>query len=93
MTHSWTEKQLEELFKAVANRRRVFILRYLRRVREASVGDIASHLKLSLSTTSRHLNTLERSGFLFERQKSLTVFYSINPQCESRVHAILKIIT
>jgi DNA-binding transcriptional ArsR family regulator len=71
-------QQLEKIFKALANRRRLAIIFYLRRVTEANVGDIAKEIKLSLRATSRHLVQLERSGILEKRQKCKKVFY----QCQ-----------
>jgi len=73
------EAELERLLKALANRRRLAILNLLRRRREANVGDIAEAIKLSLTSTSKHLLILERAGFAEKEQKSLQVFYRFAP--------------
>ncbi len=50
-----TERELEKQLKALANRRRLAILKYLKSKREASVGDIAEEINLSFKSTSKHL--------------------------------------
>ena len=49
------EKEFERHLKALANRRRLAILRYLKKHREAPVGEIAHEIKLSFKATSKHL--------------------------------------
>lgn len=74
-------KELEKQLKALANSRRLKILKYLEKVGKASVTDIAGEIKLSFKSTSRHLAVL-RAGEIVERdQQSLMVFYSLaNPK-------------
>ena len=74
------EKQLERIFKAFANRRRLAILAYLKKAGEASVGDIAVHIKLSIKATSRHLSILFASGLIEREQRSVQAFYSLSAQ-------------
>ena len=69
------EKELEKVLKALANKRRVFILKYLKRVGSASVGEIAETIKLSLKSTSRHLAVFSSADILEREQVGLTVFY------------------
>ena len=71
------EKQLEIILKALANRRRLAILAYLKRDREAKVGDVAAEIDLSFAATSRHLIILERSGILDREQRDKEAFYRI----------------
>ena len=52
------EKELEWILKALANRRRLGILRVLKQNREATVGDIAAEIRLSFRSTSKHLGVL-----------------------------------
>jgi DNA-binding transcriptional ArsR family regulator len=68
-------KHLEKIFKALANRRRLAIVFYLKRAPGANVGGIAAEIKLSLRATSRHLVQLERAGILEKEQRSKEVFY------------------
>ena len=45
------EKEIERILKALANRRRLAIVRYLRRTREATVGDIANEISVAVRCT------------------------------------------
>lgn len=71
------EVAVERQLKVLANRRRLAIIYLLRRKRGLTVQDIADTIHLSLTATSRHLNMLERAGFLEKEQRSLEVFYRI----------------
>lgn len=71
------EKTFERSFKALANRRRLAILLFLKKRREATVGDIAEAIKLSFKSTSRHLAVLANAGVIDREQRSLNVFYHI----------------
>jgi DNA-binding transcriptional ArsR family regulator len=82
-------KELEKIFKAVANRRRIAMIGYLRSVHRANVGRIAFEMALSLNATSRHLMILERAGFLDREQRALEVFYRIAASPGEPVRTIL----
>ena len=71
------EVELERGLKVLANRRRLAILNLLRKKKNITVGAIAGSMRLSLTATSRHLNMLERAGFLEKEQRSLEVYYRI----------------
>ena len=68
-------KEYELVLKALANRRRLAILSFFKKKNEATVGDIARHIKLSFTSTSKHLNILARVDLLDKRQRGLEVFY------------------
>lgn len=68
-------KEYERILKALANRRRLSIITFLKKRREATVGEIAEHIKLSFTSTSKHLNTLARTDILDKRQQGLEVYY------------------
>ena len=72
------EKELERVFKALANKRRLAILSFLRKKKRANVGEIAEAIKLSFRSTSRHLSVLTLSGILEKEQNSLYVVYSFS---------------
>lgn len=74
-TNYMKDKELESDLKALANRRRLAIVRFIKKKKEASVGDIADEIKLSLKSTSRHLAVLFSAGLLEREQRSLQVFY------------------
>lgn len=83
-------KKLERLNKAVANRRRLAILAYLKKEGEAPVWDIAEAIKLSLKATSQHLGVLRASDLVLWEQRSLQVFYRLAPTPHPVVEAVLK---
>lgn len=70
-------KDLEKLCKALANRRRLAILKYLNGRTKASVGDIAAEIKLQVKSTSKHLRILAACDLVEHEQQSLYVFYSL----------------
>jgi len=71
-------KDYEKILKALANRRRLQILKYLKDKNVASVTVLANHLKLSFKSTSKHLGVLFGAGVVDKEQKSLSMFYSIS---------------
>jgi DNA-binding transcriptional ArsR family regulator len=70
-------KEYEKTLKALANRRRLQIIKYLKDKKTATVTDIAGHLKLSFKSTSKHLAVLFGAGIVDKEQKSLSMFYSV----------------
>jgi len=71
-------KELEKPLKALANRRRLAILKYLKDKREASVGEIAGAIHLSLTATSKHLAILSALDIVERDQRSLQMFYRLS---------------
>ena len=69
------EKILEREYKALANRRRLAILRLLKSKKCATVGEIAGDIRLSFKATSKHLNILYGAGLVDKEQQSLSVQY------------------
>ena len=86
------EKELEKVLKALANKRRVAILKYLKRVGKASVGNIAEAIKLSFRATSRHLVILSVADILEKKQEGLAVFYFLSKTSHPIVSKLLSII-
>ncbi|TSC68034.1 MAG: hypothetical protein G01um101472_187 [Parcubacteria group bacterium Gr01-1014_72] len=70
-------RELERVLKALANRRRLGILKFLKLKKEAIVGEIAEAIRLSFKSTSRHLSILSGAGVVEREQRSTEVFYSI----------------
>ncbi|MBP6905035.1 MAG: winged helix-turn-helix transcriptional regulator [Candidatus Pacebacteria bacterium] len=79
------EKHLEKILKALANKRRLSILKYLKSKPRASVGTIAGAIKLSFKSTSKHLSVLANVELLEKEQVGLTVYYKVK-----RSHASLQ---
>ena len=71
------ERSIETLFKALANRRRRKIIRYLKKHEEKPVSDIAGSIGLSIRSTSKHLLILSNADLVSEKKDGLYVFYRI----------------
>ena len=80
---------LEPVLKVLANRRRLAILEFLKKRKEATVGTIANSIKLSFTSTSKHLRLLDRAGILDKEQVGLEVSYSIVPSMHRIIVAVL----
>jgi DNA-binding transcriptional ArsR family regulator len=86
-------KEIERVLKAMANRRRLAIVKYLKSEKEATVGDISGEIKLSFRSTSKHLNTLHSADVVEKEQRGSCVYYSLSPNSHRLVQAILAYIT
>lgn len=82
-------KEIELIIKALANRRRLAIIKFLKNHREASVGEIAGQIRLSFKATSKHLNILARVDLLDKEQRSLTVFYRLQSSQKPFVKSLI----
>ncbi len=63
--------------KALANRRRLMIIKYLQGTKSASVGAIAEKIDLSFKATSKHLGILHANDIVEREQISLTMKYRL----------------
>jgi len=72
------EKQFEKVLKALANGRRLAIVKYLNNKKEAMVGDIAEKIKLSFTATSKHLGVLFSADIVEREQRSLQMWYRLS---------------
>jgi len=73
-------KKMEKILKALANSRRLAILKFLKKNKEASVNDISETIKLSFKATSKHLAILFQSNILEREQKSFYGMYRLKEQ-------------
>ena len=85
-------KKLEKTLKALANRRRLAILAYLKRLGEAKVGAVAQEIGLSIKATSRHLVLLSRAGIVEREQRGLEAFYSLADRQETVVECVASVL-
>lgn len=85
-------KEYEKTLKALANKRRLEIVKYLKNKKEASVGDIADHIKLSFKATSKHLSVLFAADLVEKEQRSLSAFYYINPSLPYMARTVISIV-
>ena len=66
-------KELQKILKALANRRRLAILKFLKSNRTVNVSQIAEEINLSFKSTSRHLAILLARDILEKEQIGLEV--------------------
>ena len=85
-------KDLEKILKALANRRRLAIIKYLKNNREAPVGEIAGAIRLSFRSTSKHLGILSAADIIDKEQRNLQIFYRLADNQKPAVSAILKLV-
>lgn len=85
-------KDLERPLKALANRRRFAILKYLKQNGEAPVADIAGAIHLSFRSTSKHLAVLTAADIVQREQRSLQAFYRISADLPPSAQVILKLV-
>ncbi len=79
----------EKVLKAVANRRRLAILKFLKNQRDAAVGEIAHQIRLSFKATSKHLNILANADLLEKDQRGLAVYYELSPKQPQFIKSLL----
>ena len=87
-----TNDNLERILKALANKRRLAILKYLQQRKEATVAEIAKAIRLSFKSTSRHLSILAAADILEKEQRSLQVFCRIGRVQKEAAQRILSIL-
>ena len=86
------KEEMERSLKALANKRRLAILRFIKKEKEATVGSIAEEIHLSFKATSRHLGVLSSADILEKEQRSLRGFYHIAdnlPESARRIISLL----
>ena len=85
-------KNLERVFRGLANRRRLHIIQFLLRKKEASVSEIAEEIRLSFKSTSKHLLALRQLDILDNRQEQLRVFYRVSGSLSPLMRGVIKYI-
>ncbi len=69
--------ETEHILKALANRRRLAIVRFLKRNKQANVGQIAAEMKISFKAVSNHLTRLQTADLVSSEKIGLMVFYRL----------------
>jgi DNA-binding transcriptional ArsR family regulator len=82
-------QETEKILKALANRRRLTILKLLSNNSKSSVGHIAKEIKLSFKATSKHLGILLNAGILEREQVNLLMYYSLVRPTSSIVRSVV----
>ncbi|MBI5220931.1 MAG: winged helix-turn-helix transcriptional regulator [Candidatus Liptonbacteria bacterium] len=85
-------RELEKCLKALANRRRLAILKYLQKKKEASVAAISEEIELSFRSTSKHLQILASLDILEREQRSLQMFYYLAAKQKPAVRHTLSLL-
>ena len=80
---------MEKVLKLTGNKRRLMILSLLKKKSEATVGEIANSIKLSLTATSRHLALLRALDIVDKEQRGLEVYYFLSKNKSRIVRNIL----
>ena len=70
-------KELLQQHRALGNKKRLAILSFLKRNKSVHVTEIASGIRLSLRSTSKHLQVLYKAGFLETDKRYVYVYYRI----------------
>lgn len=68
----------ERLFKALANRRRLAILLYLDRVREATLVQISEEFRLPYKTVAWNLRKLLQVDLVEAERRGIIVYHSLS---------------
>ena len=82
-------KEFERALKALANKRRLGIIKYLKVHHQAAAGDLAAAIKLSFRSTSKHLGILKAADIVESEQRSRLVFYSLTRPHSGLVKAVI----
>ena len=85
-------KELERTLKSLANKRRLEIVQFLKRNREASVGELAEAISLSFRSTSRHLAVLSVADILEKEQRSVQIYYRLHTKKSSTLQHVLSLL-
>lgn len=83
----WTQ-----IFKALANDKRIEIIKFLSGAGEKHVTDISAHVHVTIQGTSRHLRLLNNLYILDEVGKDGHVFYSLNQKMPADARKALDLI-
>lgn len=86
------ERELEKMLKALANKRRILILKILKKRKKISMGNMAKEIKLSFRSTSKHFSILYAVDLVEKEQDGLTMYYSLSPKLHKIASNILSLI-
>jgi len=78
MVSSFNLTDLEDVFKALANSKRLEALLLILSSGEMSLQEISDHLEIPLKTASRNMMILKKAGFLHGKTKDGKLVYEIN---------------
>lgn len=85
-------KNLEKMFKALANVRRLEIIDLLNNRKRLSVIDLAGEIDLSYRAVSKHLGVLTKAGIVQPNRAGMNVYYEVIPNISYPLKDFLKIV-
>ncbi|MDO8600773.1 MAG: metalloregulator ArsR/SmtB family transcription factor [bacterium] len=85
-------KTYDKIFRALGNPKRFGIILYLLKKHEATVEEIAGAIKLSHTSTSKHLVLLDKLDVVVFRRESRYIFYRLNIGEHHFLDALLKLL-
>jgi len=74
-------EMLAEIFRALGNPTRVFIIEHLATHREKCVCELTSLIGTDVSTVSRHLSALKKAGVVEDERRGAMTFYRLRTPC------------
>jgi len=86
-------KNLERILKALANQRRLAIIKILSKEKELDVDEISELISLSFKATSKHLAILRQLDIVDRRQVKLNMYYRLSNNLPKVVKLLLNIIS
>ena len=75
-------KKTEKVLKALANLKRLHIIKVLKGEGEKFVGEIADDINLSFRATSKHLKILSAVEIVEKEQRGPQIFYTLSPNLD-----------
>ena len=85
-------KEIVKILKALANERRLKLLKEIYKAGSLNVGDAGGMLMLSFRSTSKHLQKLRDAGLLEARQVGAAVHYYASKEIDPKIKTIIEII-
>jgi len=84
-------QKAEKIYKALANRRRLAIIYCLSKEDKITVSDISEKIKLSLASTSKHLQILKGASLVENEQVNIEQYYYLINKNNSFIKQALSI--
>lgn len=83
---------MERILKALGNKRRLATVRFIKKEKEAAVGEIADEINLSMKATSKHLGILFGADILEREQRGLQGFYRLSDHLSELTRRIISLL-
>ena len=85
-------KEFEIILKALGSKRRLAIIRYIQKRKEATVGEVAEEIRISIKSTSKHLVMLKKADILEREQRGMQAAYFMSPALPELAQGIIKLL-